>query len=246
MDLRPEIGGRRRGGYIVWPSLQRYRLGELAESVAGGRRAAQRRVARGREPSVATTRRRQEAGVILTESQLHPIDRLGSGPPRCRPVSVVPHWWWRARGRCAAGGRARRINLIAARKRPGSGKIVAPGHGTGYFVTNPTAVEKSNASSKFAMGAPAAFIAISTVRRIRSRWHPPRCCEVVKLCCKSTIPVAKGKVLRTADGPRRLRVTMQRHACRPPPPDLRIPSLWEGGASLWRQLRPYCRLASPA
>jgi hypothetical protein len=87
------------------------------------------------------------------------------------------------------------------------------------------------------MSAPAAFIAISTVRRIRSRWHPPRCCAVVKLCCKSKFQRAKGKVLRTADGPRRLRFTMQRHACRPPPPDLRIPSLWEGGASLWRQLR---------
>jgi hypothetical protein len=65
------------------------------------------------------------------------------------PLAVAPTCsYWRARGRCAAGGRACRIKMIAARKRPGSGKIVAPGHGTGYFVTNPTAVEKSNAASK--------------------------------------------------------------------------------------------------
>jgi hypothetical protein len=38
--------------------------------IRGGRKnkAAQHRAARGREPAVATTRRRQEAGVILTDS----------------------------------------------------------------------------------------------------------------------------------------------------------------------------------
>jgi hypothetical protein len=72
MDPRLEIGGpgggRGEGGGGCGQASKHIDWG--AGRIRGGRKNEQRkrRVARGREPSVATTRSRQEAGVILTDS----------------------------------------------------------------------------------------------------------------------------------------------------------------------------------
>ena len=180
-------GGGEGGG--VWPSLQRHRLGSRPNQRRTEERAARRRVARGREPSVATTRRRQEAGVILTECQLHPIDRLWSGPSRCRPSQWFP-LVVASEGTVCSGGQSAPYQTDRSSQATRKRQDRRAGAWYRIFCHKPHRRREKQRFLQIAMGAPAAIIAISTARRIRSRWHPPRCCEVV---LQIQIPVSKGQ-----------------------------------------------------